>query len=292
MQRHWDRAYYGWVSRLTLCAIALTIGFSANTLISGFATAYTPANNNYTPKFDTEEQTNINVYQKASQSVVSIATTINGKPSSGAGIVVDNNGLIITSGHVVGHQKEVITTLPSGIQLQGRVIAIQTSPHDLALIKIPARKELQPLLFANSDKLRVGQKVLAIGNPYGFERTLTLGIISRLDPAKRRIQTDAAINPGSSGGPLLDSQGFVAGINQSIFNPDGDRSNVGIAFAVPANDAKNFIHQAKIRLNKQNNSPAVVDLPRYKTPAIPTANLPTHWLPENAPLFEPVMANK
>jgi serine protease Do len=91
----------------------------------------------------------------------------------------------------------------------------------------------------------VGQKVLAIGNPFGFERTLTTGIISRSDYDRHRIQTDAAINPGSSGGPLINSKGEVIGINQSIYNPDNNKSNIGISFAVPINSAKIFLSDIK-----------------------------------------------
>jgi S1-C subfamily serine protease len=112
---------------------------------------------------------------------------------------------------------------------------------DLALIKINLEGPLPFLHFADSSKVRVGQKVLAIGNPYGFERTLTTGIISRIDTERNRIQTDAAINPGNSGGPLLDTKGCVIGINQSIFNPEGSRSNIGIGFAVPVNTARDFL---------------------------------------------------
>ena len=91
----------------------------------------------------------------------------------------------------------------------------------------------------------MGQKVLAIGNPFGFSRTLTEGIVSRVDKTKNKIQTDAAINPGCSGGPLLNTDGEVIGINQSIYNPDNNKSNIGIGFAIPVNLAKNFINESK-----------------------------------------------
>ena len=95
--------------------------------------------------------------------------------------------------------------------------------------------------FGDSGNIKVGQRVLAIGNPYGFAGTLTQGIISRIDYSKNKIQTDAAINPGCSGGPLLNSAGEVIGINQSIYNPDNNISNIGIGFAIPINDAKKFM---------------------------------------------------
>ena len=95
--------------------------------------------------------------------------------------------------------------------------------------------------LGDSEKVKVGQKVLAIGNPFGFNNTLTTGIISRIDYAKNKLQTDVAINPGNSGGPIINIHGEVIGISQSIYNPDNNISNIGIGFAVPINEAKNFI---------------------------------------------------
>ena len=117
---------------------------------------------------------------------------------------------------------------------------------DLALLKIHPKKSMKTIAFGNSEDVKVGQKVLAIGNPFGFAGTLTSGIVSRIDYAKGRIQTDAAINPGCSGGPLLNSRGEVIGISQSIYNPDNNISNIGIGFAIPVNDAKKFIETAKL----------------------------------------------
>lgn len=97
------------------------------------------------------------------------------------------------------------------------------------------------LSSGDSEKVKVGQKVLAIGNPFGFNGTLTTGIVSRIDYTKNKIQTDAAINPGNSGGPIINIHGEVIGISQSIYNPDNNISNIGIGFAVPINEAKNFI---------------------------------------------------
>jgi S1-C subfamily serine protease len=112
--------------------------------------------------------------------------------------------------------------------------------------------------LGNSAVIKVGQKVLAIGNPYGFDRTLTLGIISRLDRQRNRIQTDASINPGNSGGPLLNTDGEIIGINQSIFNPEGRRTNIGIGFAVPVDAAKDFIREIATLPNQ-----------RYRTAEMP-----------------------
>ena len=118
--------------------------------------------------------------------------------------------------------------------------------NDLALLKIEPKQPLKTIKFGDSEKIKVGQKVLAIGNPFGFAGTLTQGIISRIDYSKNKIQTDAAINPGCSGGPLLNTSGEVIGINQSIYNPDNNISNIGIGFAIPINDAKKFIQVAKL----------------------------------------------
>ena len=124
---------------------------------------------------------------------------------------------------------------------------------DLALLKITPKEHLRTVSFGDSEQVKVGQKVLAIGNPFGFSGTLTSGIVSRIDYTKGRIQTDAAINPGCSGGPLVNSQGEVIGISQSIFNPDNNMSNIGIGFAIPVNEAKSFIKTAKLNelTNKQ-----------------------------------------
>ena len=116
--------------------------------------------------------------------------------------------------------------------------------EDIVLLKINVPQELKTVKFGDSEKIKVGQKVLAIGNPFGFSGTLTQGIISRIDYAKNRIQTDAAINPGSSGGPLLNKHGEIIGINQAIFNPDNNISNIGIGFAIPINSIKEYLKKA------------------------------------------------
>ena len=103
---------------------------------------------------------------------------------------------------------------------------------------------MRTVKLGNSEKIKVGQKVLAIGNPFGFNGTLTQGIISRIDYEKNRIQTDAAINPGSSGGPLLNKNGEIIGINQAIYNPDNNISNIGIGFAIPINLVKEYLSEA------------------------------------------------
>lgn len=195
----------------------------------------------YAPQFDQEEQENISVYERAAQAVVTINALVDGHPSSGSGVLVDESGIILTSSHVIGNATTVQISLSDGRRGQASVVGRAGEKSDLALIKANFGGSLPFLKLGDSSKVKVGQKVLAIGNPYGFERTLTTGIISRIDTERNRIQTDAAINPGNSGGPLLDTQGYIIGINQSIFNPDGNRSNIGIGFAVPANTIKGFL---------------------------------------------------
>lgn len=195
----------------------------------------------YTPQYDQDEQENINVYEMASKAVVTINALVEGHPSSGAGVLIDESGMILTSSHVIGDATTVHVALADGRKGMATIVGRAGEKSDLALIKVSVEGPVPYLRFGDSTKVKVGQKVLAIGNPYGFERTLTTGIVSRIDTERNRIQTDAAINPGNSGGPLLDTQGYIIGINQSIFNPDGNRSNIGIGFAVPVNSAKGFL---------------------------------------------------
>ncbi len=215
-----------------LCLLLMLAMFSINAGLSHPAWA-----------LDNEEINNISIYEKAAPAVVTITVmTIEG-PSSGAGTIIDASGIILTSSHVVGDANSATITTESGEEFPAQVLARVGQQSDLAILKAKANKPLPYVPMGNSQTVKVGQKVLAIGNPYGFERTLTLGIISRLDKEKNRIQTDASINPGNSGGPLLNTNGEIIGINQSIFNPEGRRTNIGIGFAVPVNTAKDFISE-------------------------------------------------
>jgi len=195
--------------------------------------------------YSIDDQTNIKVYEIVSPSIVSIDVDILEGISSGTGCVVDPTGIILTSSHVIEGFKDIKITLPDGKSYTGEIVADNHDSSDFTLIKIKVEKPLKIIKLGDSSKVRVGQKVLAIGNPFGFNRTLTTGIISRVDQKRDKIQTDAAINPGSSGGPLLNIDGEVIGINQSIYNPDNNKSNIGIGFAVPVNIAKDFIDQVK-----------------------------------------------
>ena len=136
---------------------------------------------------------------------------------------------------------EIKIKLYNGKELIGEVVRYFEDGSDLALIKINPPENLIPVKLGSSQNVKVGQKVLAIGNPFGFNNTLTIGIVSRIDKQRNKIQTDAAINPGSSGGPLIDTNAEVIGINQSIYNPANNKSNIGIGFAVPIDSAKKFL---------------------------------------------------
>ncbi len=200
----------------------------------------------------TDEVNNIDIYKTAHNAVVNITTTnykrdwfvgVYPVKESGSGFLVNEEGLILTNNHVVsGNAKPQVTMAD---QSRYDAIILERDPgNDLALVKITPRKKITPLRMGDSEPLQVGQKVLAIGNPFGLAGTLTTGIISSMgrdiqDESGKllegMVQTDAAINPGNSGGPLLDSQGNVIGVNTAIYGPGG---NIGIGFAMPINRAK------------------------------------------------------
>lgn len=188
-----------------------------------------------------EDATITEIYEKMSPSIVLIEADLKDGLSSGTGCIIDSKGVILTSSHVISGAPYVQVTISSGEVFKGETISVMGKDNDLALIKINAKKPLPVISLGDSEKVKVGQKVLAIGNPFGFNNTLTTGIISRIDYAKNKLQTDAAINPGNSGGPIINIHGEVIGISQSIYNPDNNISNIGIGFAVPINEAKNFI---------------------------------------------------
>jgi S1-C subfamily serine protease len=167
---------------------------------------------------------------------------------SGSGIVFDKEGHIITNYHVIEGYDELFVTLPDETTVMAEVVGSDPS-NDLAVLKVDVAPELlYPVPLGESGNLRVGQFVVAIGNPFGFERTLTVGVVSALgrvieSPDDRFIgeiiQTDAAINPGNSGGPLLDLSGQVIGVNTAIFSPS--QASAGIGFAVPVDTVRRVI---------------------------------------------------
>ena len=193
--------------------------------------------------YSMEEMATIDVYEKITPSVVVIDADIEDGVSSGTGVIIDKSGIILTSSHVIEDTKDINITLYNNEKYKARLLAVMGESNDLALLKIEPKKSLQTIKLGDSKRVKVGQKVLAIGNPFGFSGTLTTGIISRIDYERNKIQTDAAINPGSSGGPLVNMDGEVIGINQSIYNPDNNKSNIGIGFAVPVNAAKRLISE-------------------------------------------------
>lgn len=204
--------------------------------------------------YDADESENISVYDRASNAVVTVNALVDGHPSSGTGVLIDPSGIVLTSSHVIGNATEAYISMADGRKDKGAIIGRAGNNSDLALLKINVDGATPYLRLGDSAQVKVGQKVLAIGNPYGFERTLTVGIVSRLDKERNRIQTDAAINPGNSGGPLLDTRGNVIGINVTIFNPNTKAginnryatlmpTNIGIGFAVPINAAKDFLRE-------------------------------------------------
>ena len=210
------------------------------------------AETNYTQ----DEIQNINVYQKCAPGVVNINTQVAGvnwflEPvvqdgGSGSGSIIDKRGYVLTNGHVVKGASKIYVSLSDGTQYEAKIIG-QDRDSDLTVIKFdpPEGLVLQTIAFGDSTKLNVGQKVIAIGNPYGFNRTMTTGIVSALgrpvkNPNTQRIirnmiQTDTAINPGNSGGPLLDTSGKMIGVNTMIYSSSG--SSAGIGFSVPAETA-------------------------------------------------------
>jgi S1-C subfamily serine protease len=206
--------------------------------------------------FDSEEQTNIEVYKKGIPSVVNITSTAVAfdffygpvpQEGQGSGFIIDKEGHILTNYHVIANAREVEVTLHNKKKYKATVIGRDRS-HDLAVIQITA-PNLVPATLGDSKSLVVGQKVYAIGNPFGLNGTMTRGIISSVRPIRtpegaeidEAIQTDAAINPGNSGGPLLNSRGEVIGIN-SLIATGGSNQSAGIGFAIPINSAKAVIN--------------------------------------------------
>jgi len=207
---------------------------------------------------DPDEAINVQVYSDARDGVVNITNvaidydifpTPYANASSGSGVVVDTQGHIITNNHVVDNADRLEVTLADESKWPAKVVGTDPA-SDLAVIQIKSPVEkLHPIRFGESTGLKVGQKVLAIGNPFGLEQTLTTGIVSSIRrylklgnvEMENVIQTDAAINPGNSGGPLLDRESRVIGINTAIFSPSG--GNVGIGFAIPVDTTKRVVKE-------------------------------------------------
>ena len=198
------------------------------------------------PSYAGEGGAAVSVYKKICPAIVSVDSQLRDGMSCGTGCIIDKTGIILTSAHVVDTGNNVMVTMYNGQNFEAKVIKFFGENKDIAILKINTHTKLKTVKFGDSEKLKVGQRVLAIGNPFGFNGTLTQGIISRIDYAKNRIQTDAAINPGSSGGPLLNGHGEIIGINQAIYNPDNNISNIGIGFAIPINSVKEYLKESDL----------------------------------------------
>jgi S1-C subfamily serine protease len=218
----------------------------------------TPVPEKKTFVVSSDEQININVFEKVHAAVVNIATTtlsvnfwmqVTPQQGQGSGFIIDKRGYILTNNHVVDNASKITVTLSNGKKLAATLVG-RDAESDLAVIKVTDAAVNDVVELGDSNALRVGQKTLAIGNPFGLGQTLTSGIVSALRRSIRTeediqiddvIQTDAPINPGNSGGPLLNSSGEVIGINTSIFTTSGGYQ--GIGFAIPINRAKEIAAQ-------------------------------------------------
>jgi S1-C subfamily serine protease len=266
-----DKSMYKITARQIL-VIALISGlFAAATvaLVDRLSNRLEPAGSAFTedspaaitdPGMATDEQNNIEIYRTLSPGVVNIHSTsyardffgfVEPQEGSGSGSVLDQGGNILTNNHVVERAEKLYVSF-GGQKRYAATVVGRDPDTDLAVIRLieKPREPLTVVPLGDSDKLVVGQKVLAIGNPFGMDRTLTTGVISGLQrPIRARnnrqiegaIQTDASINPGNSGGPLFDSHGRMIGINSQILSPSG--ASAGVGFAVPVNIAKRIIPQ-------------------------------------------------
>lgn len=226
---------------------------------SALTDAYPVAANTsgYTP----DEAQNIAVYERSNEAVVNINTQVTGinwflepvvqEGGSGSGSIIDERGYVITNVHVIENATKIYISLSDGTQYEGSVVG-QDSESDIAILHFdpPKGTVLKTIPFGDSKNLKVGQKVIAIGNPFGLERTMTTGIVSGLGRPiqnsnntiiRDMIQTDTAINPGNSGGPLLDTSGRMIGINTMIYSSSGNSAGVG--FAVPAETARRVAYE-------------------------------------------------
>jgi S1-C subfamily serine protease len=235
-------------------SVAQELFAPAQTAPTAFASL--PSNPSLTP----EEMTNIHVYDNANRGVVNVVTKMmsydnffrlpSESEGAGSGSVLDKRGYILTNFHVVEGADKIQVTLPGGKDYEGELVG-KDPDNDIAVLKINApAQELFPVPIGTSDNLRVGQRVYTLGNPFGLEGTLTTGIVSNLNRTlpsrtgremKSIIQTDAAMNPGNSGGPLLDTSGRMIGMNVAIATKTGQ--NAGLGFAIPVNRIRQVVPQ-------------------------------------------------
>jgi len=189
-----------------------------------------------------EEENVVEIYREVSPTVVSVRH----RRGSGSGVIIDPSGVILTNAHVVGEASSVTVDLADGRTLTAEVLGSDPT-IDIAVLRVPA-ENLPAAPLGDSDLLEPGQAAIAIGNPFGLERTITIGVISAVNrsprgfPLEGLVQTDAAINPGNSGGPLIDSQGQVIAINTAVLRPQGGAAE-GLGFGIPINMAQHAAQQ-------------------------------------------------
>ena len=233
--------------------------FNQNNDVNNYQADYLSLRTQDLVQYSESERENIMIYDRLNSAVVNVTTEIMAinwflepvpqEGSSGSGSIIDSRGYVLTNYHIIERAYRVYISLSDGSQFEGTVVGVDQE-NDLAVLKFdpPQGMELRVIPYGDSDNLLVGQKVLAIGNPFALERTLTVGIVSGLgrpiqtsrnNIIRDMIQTDASINPGNSGGPLLDTQGRMIGIATMIYSPSG--GSVGIGFAVPVNTAKRVV---------------------------------------------------
>ena len=270
-----------WIALLALCTLQMSTQIAlAQPAVAADAPDHAP---NYAPDYTSfrtnDEENNIHIFKTTSPAVVNITSSrlvrsfgsLNPQEvpqGSGSGFIWNDEGYVVTNFHVIQQASRLTVTLQDGSGYQARVVGYEPD-KDLAVLKIDAPAEkLHPLTIGDSTLLEVGRKVIAIGNPFGLDTTMTVGIVSALGReinslSQRKIrdliQTDAAINPGNSGGPLLNSLGQLVGVNTAIYSPTG--TNAGIGFAIPANTVKKIV-------------PELIQYGRVQTPTLGIHHLP------------------
>ncbi len=249
------------LNKLNHSAIAI---YFAVTIVLGLSSTAARADTSVVDylSFKTEdEQNNIEIFKKASSSVVFVTNTALRRDifslnvqeipqGSGSGFIWNQDGIVVTNFHVIQGANRVTITLQDQTSWQAELVGIAPE-KDLAVLQINApRDKLRPLPVGDSSLLEVGRKVIAIGNPFGLDTTMTVGVVSALEreidavtnrKIRGAIQTDASINPGNSGGPLLNSLGQLIGVNTAIYSPSG--ASAGIGFAIPVNTVKKIVPQ-------------------------------------------------
>ena len=249
---------------------------------------------NGSASYTQDEEQNIFVYDKCNEAVVNITTQEMGlnwflepvvrEGGSGSGSIIDSRGYVVTNVHVIDKASKITISLYDGTSYEGQVIGKDVE-SDIAVLKFnpPENAVLKTIEFGDSDKLKVGQKVIAIGNPFALERTMTTGIVSGLGRPiqesenviiRNMIQTDAAINPGNSGGPLLDTSGRMIGINTIIISNSGSSSGVG--FAVPVKTARRVVNDL-LKYGKVRRGTIKISPVQMTSSIAQYANLPLNY---------------